>query len=112
MHRFTEFYIMGLEGKAEGYPRDVREGEAATVILGIVNREHEDVNYWVEVVINGVKNTQIGPISLTQDGKWEQVVSFFPRDTRDDQKVEFFLYRNDGSKPYLKLHLWINVKGE
>lgn len=47
--RFTEFYILGPSGKAEGYPRVLRAGERASVIIGIVNHEYRTVNYTVEV---------------------------------------------------------------
>ncbi len=40
--RFTEFYILGLEGKADNYPDELTVGEEGRVILGIVNHEHED----------------------------------------------------------------------
>lgn len=43
--RFTEFYILGLEGEAEGYPKELVVGEEAKVIVGIVNREQEDMSY-------------------------------------------------------------------
>ena len=34
----TEFYILGLEGKAENYPKEVTVGQRARVIVGIVDR--------------------------------------------------------------------------
>jgi len=36
---FTEFYILGPEGKADNYPTDYVLGENGTVIVGIVNHE-------------------------------------------------------------------------
>ncbi|MFC2002628.1 DUF1616 domain-containing protein [Chloroflexota bacterium] len=42
---FTEFYILGMEGKAENYPKELVVGEEQTVIVGIINREHESVIY-------------------------------------------------------------------
>ncbi len=47
--RFTEFYILGPNGKAEGYPMELRVGEKASVIVGIANHEHRTINYIVEV---------------------------------------------------------------
>lgn len=32
---FTEFYVLGLDGKAEDYPRAVKVGQKAQVILGM-----------------------------------------------------------------------------
>lgn len=80
------------------------------MIVGIINREHETVSYWVEVRIGGVRNNQVGRLELGHDEKWEEIVSFTPDRAGDSQKVEFLLYKDKESEPYLKLHLWVNVK--
>src|SRR5712692_9394248 len=36
---FTEFYVLGPGGKAEGYPRRLLVGEPGRVILGVINHE-------------------------------------------------------------------------
>ena len=108
--RFTEFYILGLEGKAEGYPREVRAGEAASVILGIINREHAVVTYRIVVSIDGTKNSEISPVSIIPEEKWEQVIKFIPTMVGDNQTVEFLLYKDAGVSPYLSLNLWLDVK--
>ncbi len=107
--KFTEFYL-GLEGKAIDYPRELRVGEEGRVMVGIINREHEIVSYWVKVRIDGVSNNQTGPLQLGHDEKWEEIVRFTPDRAGEAQKVEFLLYKNGESEPYLKLHLWIDVK--
>ena len=108
--KFTEFYVLGLEGKATDYPRELRVGEEGRVLVGITNRERETVNYWVEVRIDGVRNNQVGPLELEHDEKWKEIVSFTPHRAGDNQTVEFLLYKNGEGKPYLKLHLGVNVK--
>ena len=40
--RFTEFYALGPEGKASGYPRELMVGEETVVILGVVNKEYAE----------------------------------------------------------------------
>ena len=108
--KFTEFYILGLEVKATDYPKELRVGEEGRAIVGIINREHATVSYWVEVKIDGVKNNQVQTITLEYDEKWEEIVSFTPDRAGDNQKVEFLLYKSGEGEPYLKLHLWVNVK--
>ena len=109
--RFTEFYMLGEEGKAADYPGELAVGEEGRVLVGIVNQEGETMSYWVEVRIDGVKSNEVGPIVLGDEQKWEEIVSFTPDRAGDSQKVEFLLYMNEGSEPYLKpLHLWIDVK--
>ena len=108
--RFTEFYILGLEGKAENYPRELTLGEEASVVLGIVNHEHETTEYRVEITFDGETVEEIGPITLDHEGKWEQVLSFAPVSEGPDQKVEFLLHKGVSAELYLTLHLWINVE--
>jgi uncharacterized membrane protein len=109
--KFTEFYILGPEGKAENYPQQVMVGEEAKVILGIVNHEHQLLSYRVEIKINGVKNKEIGTGILAHEEKWERVVRFIPEEVGVKQRVEFWLYKDDALQPYLEepLHLYINV---
>lgn len=47
--KFTEFYLLGPTGKAEGYPRNLTTQDNATVILGVANHEGRPVNYTIEV---------------------------------------------------------------
>jgi uncharacterized membrane protein len=107
--RFTEFYILGMEGKAADYPRELAVGEEAEVIVGIVNHEHEAVSYRLEVGIGGVGSDEVGPVALEHEQKWEGTVSFTPDKAGDNQKVEFILYKGGEAGPYLMLHLWIDV---
>ncbi|AEC51921.1 hypothetical protein PNA2_1005 [Pyrococcus sp. NA2] len=46
---FTEFYILGPKGKASDYPTKLYVGQNGTVIIGIVNHEHRNVTYFVEI---------------------------------------------------------------
>jgi len=107
--RFTEFYLLGAEGKAADYPRELAVGEEAEVTVGIVNHEHKPVSYRVEVRVGGVENNEVGPVALEHEQKWEGAVSFTPDKAGDNQKVEFILYKGGEAEPYLMLHLWIDV---
>jgi uncharacterized membrane protein len=46
---FTEFYLLGPTGKAEGYPRNLTALENTAVIIGVANHEHRLVNYTIEI---------------------------------------------------------------
>ena len=107
--RFTEFYILGLEGEAVDYPREMVVGEEGRVIVGIINREHETVSYRMEVRIDGVKHKELGALVLEHDEKWEGEISFVPTAAGDNQKAEFLLYKERQSEAYQSLHLWVNV---
>jgi len=106
----TEFYILGLDGKAMDYPEQMKVGEEAKVIVGIVNHQQETTSYRVEIRVDGAKYTETAPILLDNDEQWEGVVSFAVDSPGDNKKVEFLLYRNNDTTPCLKpLHLWVTV---
>ncbi|MBI4294751.1 MAG: DUF1616 domain-containing protein [Chloroflexi bacterium] len=108
--RYTEFYLLGREGKAENYPGELVQGEKGTVVVGIVNREHETTAYRLEVAIDGQRVANTGGITLSQGEKREQEISFAATRAGTRQKVEFLLYKGASTEPYRSLHLWINVK--
>jgi uncharacterized membrane protein len=47
--KFTEFYLLGPTGKAEGYPQNLTTQQNATVIIGVANHEGHPVNYTIEI---------------------------------------------------------------
>lgn len=108
--KFTEFYILGVDGRAGDFPAEVRVGEEAHVIVNIANREHATVSYRVEVRIDGVSHKTVEPIVLDNEEKWQETVGFTPAETGNDIKVEFLLYKNAETEPALQpLYLRINV---
>jgi len=107
---FTEFYVLGQEGKSTNYPRELNVGEEGRVIVGIVNHEEKKVSYRVEVVIAGKRCTEVGPVVLADEQKWEGEVGFVSETSSEDQKVEVLLYKDGEVEPYLgPLYLWVNV---
>ncbi len=107
--KFTEFYILGEGGKAEGYPGELVVGETGYVISGIVNHEYKQVTYTAKVLIGNENNRSIGPIILKNKEKWEKKIGFTPTKPGENIKVQFLLYRDAQPEPYRTLHLWINV---
>ena len=116
--KFTEFYVLGPDGKAANYTTELKVGEEGRVILGIVNHEQERVSYKVEVWINGEQaELRVGEedrdeirVDLEHEEKWEKEVGFVPQKAGEKQKVEFVLYK-DG-EPYFEepLYLWVDVE--
>ena len=108
--KFTEFYILGLQGKATDYPTELKVGEEGKVIVGIVNREQENVTYRVKVRIDGVEISETEPIILEHGDKSERIISFTPTKAGERHKVEFLLYKDGEDEPCLEpLHLWLDV---
>lgn len=107
---YTDFYILGSEGMVEDYPRELVLGQPVEVTLGIVNHEHQNINYTIEVRIDGERVQEIRPINLTHEEESQTKVTLVPTKAGEAQKVEFLLYKDEGSEPYLTLYLWLDVK--
>jgi uncharacterized membrane protein len=106
---FTEFYILGPSGKAEGYPDRVTAGESAEVVLGIINHESQRATYKVSIQAEDQVLSTVGPVALNDGQKWERIMRFRPVKPRNREKVEFLLFKDDNPTPYRHLHLWIKV---
>ena len=107
--KFTEFYILNSEGKAQNYPAQVTSGEPVAVTIGIVNNERETVSYRVGITVDSIENREINAGKLAHKGKWQEIVSFIPDKTGDNQKVEFWLYKNGEIEPYLQDPLYLVI---
>lgn len=107
--KFTEFYILGPGGKAEGYPRELAVASEGSVILGVVNHEYESEEYRVEVRAGGKTIKSIEPLNLEHEAGYERPLQFSLDEPGKNIKVEFLLYRKADTDPYRTLHLWVDV---
>lgn len=107
--KFTEFYLLGDNGKAEGYPTSMEAGKISSVIVGISNQEYVLTNYTMNISLeNNTLNTI--KVQLMHNATWEEKVLFTPEKAGDNLKLEFLLYKEDNiTAPYRDLHLWVNV---
>ncbi len=72
--KFSEFYVLGTEGKAAGYSTELELGERGEVILGIINHEQEETDYRLEVLLDGDiggVDIWIGDEVVSREGKPE-----------------------------------------
>jgi len=108
--KFTEFYLLGPGGKAEGYPTNLTAGNTGSVIVGVVNHEYTTVNYTLRVKINEeLLNEQ--QIQIEHNQTWEKTINFTPVTPGNSLKLEFLLYKeNNFTIPYRDTHLWVNVR--
>lgn len=110
---FTEFYILGPQGKADNYPTKYTLGESGTVIMGVVNHEYRPVNYTLEAILDN-KSLSLPEnqrkITLAHNETWEQPIKITPPFEGENMKLEFLLFNETDSKvPYRDLHLWVDV---
>ena len=107
--KFTEFYILGPEGKASDYPTNLTSGQNGSVIIGVVNHEYATKDYQLVVKVNEtiLKNDTI---TLTNGQTVEIPFSFIAGDS-GEKKLEFLLYKlPDQENVYRSLHLWLNIQ--
>ena len=109
--RFSEFYILGPGGKAEGYPRTLELGDSLTVILGVVNREGEDAGYTIEATVDKKPAELTDSLRLKDGERWERPMTLVPSQAGNSQELEFMLYKDGVSGAYRAVHLWVDVKG-
>jgi uncharacterized membrane protein len=107
--KFTEFYLLGKDGKAKNFPKQIKPGDSMQVVIGIVNHEKIVASYRLIVSTDNVTSIHIPSILLGKEGKWEQLVEFKTAKAGLNQKVEYHLYKDDSASPYLTLRLWIDV---
>jgi len=116
--RFTEFYILGPQGKAAQYPNILELGERGKVTLGVINHEQEELNYQVKVIMDGVEegvkiwlegeegeltsivDNTIDVETLTHEEKWEGNILFEPVHNK------ITLDNNSSSPHHYILEIW------
>jgi uncharacterized membrane protein len=110
---FTEFYLLGPQGKADNYTTEYTLGQSGTLIVGIVNHEYRTINYTMEVMLENKSlplPENMKHITLAHNNTWEEPVTLIPPFEGQRMKLEFLLYNEtDKSIPYRDLHLWIDV---
>ncbi len=111
--KFTEFYILGMDGKADNYTTHFTLGDDGQVIVGVVNHEYERAKYTMDIRLNNDSlsiPSNVQSFSLEHNATWERPVVFTPNSVGNNMKLEFLLYKNDNlTVPYRDLHLWVNV---
>jgi uncharacterized membrane protein len=92
--KFTEFYILSTEGKAQDYPNQVILGEPVDIVIGVVNHEYQSVNYQAKIKVGGIEVSEINIGTLANGEKWERKINFTPQFAGERQRVDFYLYKN------------------
>jgi len=88
---FTEFYILNTNGNATNYPHNLAVGQAASVTLGIINHEHRQVNYTLEVWLTGVTvaNNQTSIHSMYYFETRNLTLANVPVDLQDNTTTQY-----------------------
>lgn len=130
--KFTEFYVLGENGKAADYPDRVVFGQQYPLSIGIGNHEYRTVTYTVETwaVLMESDNETNTSVVRAMDPLWQRTVTIAHNETvtipwnlsleeGGYNRVEFLLFNESvpaaaGSDriggSYRDLHLWVTVR--
>jgi len=124
---FTEFYVLGPNGNAWDYPTRLNVSQSVSVILGVVNHEHDTVAYTIRVDLVGLEvvynstlqanetietnrtNWSWANLTLESGRVWTGEYEFRINAT-GLWEVQFLLFKDLAySAPYRELHLYVRV---
>lgn len=108
--KYTEFYVRATSGEETNYLKELYLGETYDVTIVIISHEQQEMSYRVEIQSAGTLIEELGPVVLKNEQEWEQEFGFTPLSSGDNQKVEFFLYKQGQTDIYRTLHLKFDVK--
>ncbi len=124
--RFTQFYVLGSQGMAYDYPDQLQVGEATTIFVGVINNEHQEVDYTLVVGLGRDLDsmTSLGDftdhlefpsnntyyeteLTLEHLERMEYNISF---SIQEPGEYRFVMYLLRDGDIYRNLHLWIDVR--
>lgn len=112
--KFTEFYILGVDGKANNYTTRLTLGQPNNVMVGVANHEGSRTNYTIDIRLNGISvisPTSIKSFSLNDSATWQSNVTYIPNVLNNTQKLEVLLFKDQNfNTSYRDLHLWVDVR--
>ncbi len=111
--RFTELYLFGPDGRAEGYPSALVVGENRTIFAGVENHEDAPTFYDLMVTYNNSTTEKVAYLehfSLEDNGTWQMPFAIQPDIPGNRVKIGFEVYKNgDMTSPYRECYLLMNV---
>lgn len=112
---YSEFYLLGTEGKAAGYQQKMAVGQLGQLTLVLTNHEALDVAYTIRIVqedgyalINGNEQDEISFV-LPNGQKQRYTITFSFAAAGAGKKLEFDLYKGNDTEIYLRTYLRVDV---
>lgn len=107
---FTEFYLLGPDGKAGNYPTNLTTGEKGNITIGVVNHEHSSSTYLIKIKRN---NTLLEEENISlQNGEKKEIPFQLTGNSPGEYKYEFDLYKLPDTKNiYRSVFLLVDVSG-
>jgi uncharacterized membrane protein len=106
---FTEFYLLGPQDQAEGFPRNGQVGQPVSLIAGVKNRESAVGEYQIEIRQDQQLLEETASFRLNPGETLEGPLEFTPVVPGENVEIRFLLFRNGEPEPYRSLRLWMKV---
>lgn len=103
---FTEFYVLGAEGKLQSYPITLTPGEPFSLTFGIGNREERSQRYIIKFPLAGTIPHLETPM-IEAGSYWESSVTLVAPEGDGRMRLPFKLYRPGDTDPFRSLHLYV-----
>ena len=107
----TEMFVLGSDGNAQSYPRQLRVGDPIPITIGVTNREGSTERYRIMLSGDSIQGALIGPLSVSDGETTEQTVDLLAVSPGKDQVAQMVLYREGMTEPYRQLRLVFDVVG-
>jgi len=106
--KFTEFYVLDVNGKAINYPSNMSVGEKSNLTVVVVNREYAKSSYQIQIMQD---NQLLKKENITLDNGARKEIPFeFTAGPASKNKLEFKLYKlPDTRNTYRYLYLQVDV---
>ena len=105
---FTMLYLLGPDGKAEGYPTESLLYVPINVTVGIENHELRDVVYVLQMKVDGKVIRELN-VTLSNGETWQNNLTYTRQELKNGKsKLEFALFKQKPENfPYRSVHLYI-----
>jgi hypothetical protein len=105
---FTMLYLLGPDGKAEGYPNESLINVPINVTVGIENHELQSVNYILQMKIDNEVIQELN-VPLEDGGTWQKNMTYMRHNLKNGRsKLEFDIFKDEVNYfPYRSVHLYL-----
>lgn len=106
---YTEFYIVDQYNDTTDYPINMTQNSVEKVNIGIINQEHQEVNYTIKIKKD---NLTIREFQETLQDKERKEIPYYLDSTDKlgiNQTINIELYKNNITNPYRTLFIRYNV---
>jgi uncharacterized membrane protein len=109
VERFSEFYVLGANGKLGDYPTKLMVDRPAQATAVVVSHEQTVVTYTMQTWVGKAIYATTGPFALSNGQKWTCPVKFTAQTPGTKIEVQFLLFRQGDVTPYRSLHIWVSA---